>query len=89
MNGLVAAVSVLAVCLFSKLSYAQTFTANGIGVTDSDAIAVLQGNQQVKVRLNGVESPEFSDRIRDCGPIKLFPPWTRTYLCRVLRLGAN
>ena len=47
---------------------AETFTAKCVGVTDGDTITVLRGTQQVRVRLDGIDTPEtrqdFSDKAK-------------------------
>ena len=49
MNRLAVVIAVIAGCLFSTLSHAQTVTAKVIGATDGDAFTVLQHKQQFKV----------------------------------------
>ncbi len=37
---------------------AQDFTAKCVGVTDGDTITVLVGTEQMKIRLEGIDTPE-------------------------------
>lgn len=40
-------------------SYPFTLTGEVVGVTDGDTIRLLQGKQQYKIRLNGIDAPEL------------------------------
>ena len=46
----------------------QNFTAKCVGVTDGDTITVLVGTEQMKIRLEGIDTPErgqnFSTRAK-------------------------
>jgi endonuclease YncB( thermonuclease family) len=37
---------------------AEEFTGKVVGITDGDTIKVLRGNEQVKIRLEGIDCPE-------------------------------
>lgn len=61
-------VSLLPPFLFASVLAAQTFTAKVVGVSDGDTITVYDGNQQTKIRLEGIDCPEdgadFSQRAK-------------------------
>ncbi len=44
--------------LVTSLLPAQDFTAKCVGVTDGDTITVLVGTEQMKIRLEGIDTPE-------------------------------
>ena len=45
--------------IFPAVLFAQqSFTAKVIGISDGDTITILKGNQQIKIRLHGIDSPE-------------------------------
>ena len=46
------------VFLVTSLLPAQDFTAKCVGVTDGDTITVLVGTEQMKIRLEGIDTPE-------------------------------
>ncbi len=54
--------------LFLSSLFAQDFISKCVGVTDGDTITVLVGLEQIKIRLEGIDTPErgqdFSDRAK-------------------------
>ena len=57
-KGLVLFSLALALCLGARTINAQEFTAKCVGVTDGDTITVLVGLEQMKIRLEGIDTPE-------------------------------
>ncbi len=49
---------ILILCLVLPSLHAQDFTAKCVGVTDGDTITVLVGLEQMKIRLEGIDTPE-------------------------------
>ncbi len=53
-------ISAIVVCALIHLSYAaETFSARCVGVHDGDTITVLRDRREVKIRLEGIDSPEL------------------------------
>jgi micrococcal nuclease len=46
------------VILLPLPALAEEFTGQVVGITDGDTIRVLRGAEEVKVRLEGIDSPE-------------------------------
>jgi endonuclease YncB( thermonuclease family) len=46
------------VLLVPVLALAEEFTGKVIGITDGDTIKVLRGNEEIKIRLEGIDCPE-------------------------------
>jgi endonuclease YncB( thermonuclease family) len=61
----VTAVLLAALLCLSASAQLQTITGKVVGVSDGDTITVLDaGNKQRKIRLEGIDAPEFA---QDCG----------------------
>ena len=46
--------------------HAQDFTGKCVGVTDGDTITVLVGLEQMKIRLEGIDTPERGQDFGTC-----------------------
>ncbi len=57
-KGLVSLSLALVFCLVVRTVNAQDFTAKCVGVTDGDTITVLVGQEQMRIRLEGIDTPE-------------------------------
>ena len=84
MNRLLATIAIFS-CCFCGRGLLADFTGKVVSVTDGDTVTVLRGEEQVKVRFDGVDAPErkqpFGTRGRQPGPAdgyslgKIYPCW--------------